>query len=141
MPSKDKERNFDTKYKWWNDMEKIVKIEQAFSIGCTDKEACAYAEITQDQLYYYENTINTRFRAKKREMKQKPVLKARQTVVKNLDQPQYAQWYLERKRKKEFSTRQELTGKNGEDFFKPSVEEQVKINKALDDVISPPHTK
>lgn len=95
-------RDFSTEYKWWENLEKKTKLEQAFAIGCTDKEACAYAEITEDQLYYYENTINTQFRVKKHELKEKPILKARQTVVKALDNPKDAQWYLEKKLSDEF---------------------------------------
>lgn len=108
------QRNFDTQYKWWEDSEKFIKLEQAFSIGCTDKEACSYAEITEHQLYYYQNEINTDFAVRKAELKEKPILKAKQTVVKNLDNPEHAKWYLERKNKAEFSLRTELTGKDGE---------------------------
>lgn len=102
---KPKKRNFTTEYKWWLDSEKLLKLEQAFAIGCTDKEACSYAEITEHQLYYYQNEINKDFAARKEELKEKPILKARQTVVKSLDEPEHAKWYLERKRKNEFSQR------------------------------------
>lgn len=110
------DRSFETEYKWWEDSEKLLKLEQAFAIGCTDKEACSYAEITENQLYYYENTINTDFRVRKQELKVKPILKAKQTVVKALDEPEHAKWYLERKKKDEFSNRQEITGRDGEDM-------------------------
>lgn len=103
-------RNFDTQYKWWNDLEKKVKLEQAFAIGCSDEEACSYAEISPDQLYYYENNIDKEFRVKKQELKQKPILKAKQTVVKSLDLPEHARWYLERRAKKEFGNALELSG-------------------------------
>lgn len=106
-------RDFTTEYKWWQDSEKKVKLEQAFAIGCTDKEACSYAEITEAQLYYYEDVIDKQFRVKKQELKEKPILKAKQTIVKNLDNPDHAKWYLERKKKDEFSHRTELTGENG----------------------------
>ena len=46
-----------------------------------------------------------------------PILKARRTLVKSLDTPQFALEYLKRKKKDEFSDRQELTGKNGEDLI------------------------
>ena len=108
------DRNFDTEYKWWESLEKITKLEQAFAIGCTDKEACSYAEITPDQLYYYTREVNPEFQAKKEELKEKPILKAKQTIVKSLDEPEHAKWYLERKKKDEFSTRQETTGKDGD---------------------------
>lgn len=46
-------------------------------------------------------------------LKDKPILKARATVVRGLDQANNAQWYLERKRKDEFSGRVEHTGADG----------------------------
>lgn len=97
-----KERNFETEYKWWEDLEKKTKLEHAFAIGCNDKEACSYAEITLDQLYYYTREVNKEFQARKEELKEQPILKAKDTVVKNLDDPTHAKWYLERKLKKEF---------------------------------------
>lgn len=107
-------RDFTTEYKWWDNLEKKTKLEQAFAIGCTDKEACIYAGITPDQLYYYTSTVNTQFQVIKEELKEKPILKARQTIVKGLDQVDNARWFLERKAKNEFSIRQEHTGKDGE---------------------------
>lgn len=107
-------RDFTTEYKWWDNLEKKTKLEQAFAIGCTDKEACIYAGITPDQLYYYTSTVNPQFQVIKEELKEKPILKARQTIVKGLDQVDNARWFLERKAKNEFSIRQEHTGKDGE---------------------------
>lgn len=103
-------RNFKTDYKWWEDLEKKTKLEQAFAIGCNDKEACAYAEITVDQLYYYTREVNKEFQARKEELKEKPILKAKQTVFKGLDDPIHAKWYLERKAKAEFGNSLDLTG-------------------------------
>jgi hypothetical protein len=40
-------------------------------------------------------------------LRQRPFLKARQTISKSLDQPEHAKWYLERKKKKEFGYRME----------------------------------
>jgi len=109
-------RDFSTEYKWWENLEKKVKLEQAFAIGCTDKEACIYAGITPDQLYYYTSTVNPQFQVIKEELKEKPILKARQTIVKGLDQADNAKWFLERKVKNEFSSRTELTGKDGKEL-------------------------
>lgn len=103
-------RNFETQYKWWEDSEKTTKLEQAFAIGCNDKEACSYAEITEHQLYYYQNEINKEFAVRKAELKEKPILKAKQTIVKSLDDPTHAKWYLERKVKNEFGNSIEING-------------------------------
>ena len=47
-------------------------------------------------------------------LRNRPVLKARGTVVKALDNPVHAFEYLKRKRKSEFSERLEQTGAGGE---------------------------
>lgn len=105
-------RNFDTQYKWWEDLEKTTKLDQAFAIGCSDKEACGYAEITEAQLYYYQKEINPEFVVKKEELKDKPILKAKQTVVRDLDKVESAKWYLEKKKKDEFGNVQEIKSIN-----------------------------
>lgn len=87
----------------------IGKLRHAFLMGCTDEEACIYAGINKDTLYAYQ-VNNPKFSDKKRLWKENPVLKARTTVFKSLDIAEIAQWFLERKKKDEFSTRQELGG-------------------------------
>src|SRR3972149_3260101 len=91
----------------------LAKLETAFSYDCTDEEACFHAGIGTTTLYEYQKN-NPEFTERKRALKQRPVLKARETVVKSLEEVDHAKWYLERKRKKEFSIRQELTGEDGE---------------------------
>ncbi len=86
----------------------LGKLEQAFSIGCTDEEACIYADIKPDNLYEYCRK-NPEFSKRKEQLKRKPILKAKNTIISNLDDPKIAQWYLERKSKEEFSSRQELS--------------------------------
>jgi hypothetical protein len=90
----------------------INKLEEVFAIGGTDKEACFYADISHQTLYDYQEK-HPEFVERKEALKQRPVLKARQTVVKALDNPEDARWFLSRKMKKEFSERQELTGADG----------------------------
>jgi len=87
--------------------EVVKKLEEAFSIDASISEACFYANISRQS--YYNNVkegmeLFDRFEA----LRQKPILKARQTIVKSLDDPYHAQWYAERKRKSEFATRQEI---------------------------------
>ena len=88
--------------------EVIAKLEQAFSLDCTDEEACVYADIHPATLYRYQNE-NPEFCERKKLLKQKLVLKARSVISKNLQENDRdtAKWYLERKRKDEFSTKQE----------------------------------
>lgn len=88
--------------------EVLRKLEDAFAIGCTDLEACVYANISKTTLYKYQSE-NPDFAERKEELKEKPILKARMTVVSSLSKPDYAFKFLERKRKKEFGNNLDIT--------------------------------
>lgn len=79
----------------------LKKLEEAFAFGSTDEEACFYADISHQTLYNYQKE-NPDFVERKEALKQRPILQARRTVVNNLDKPEYAFKYLEKKRKDEF---------------------------------------
>lgn len=82
------------------------KIEEAAALGCTVEEIAFYAGIHRDTLYsWMKDDLELSDRV--RELQEKPVIKARQTIIEALNEPQYATWYLARKRKKEFSERVE----------------------------------
>ena len=98
----------------------LQKLEEVFAIGGTDTEACFYAGIGTSTLYEYQKD-NPEFVERKEALKEKPILKARQTVVKSLDNPDMALKYLERKRKAEFSLRVEQTGADGKDLPTPII--------------------
>lgn len=95
--------------------ETITKLEQAFSIGCSDDEACVYADISRMTLCRYQKE-NPEFCGRKELLKQKLVLKARTNIATKINEGDISvsQWYVERKKKAEFSTRQEITGEDGE---------------------------
>ena len=84
-------------------------------MGCSDIEACLYANISKTALYNYQQK-NPEFVDQKQQWKEQLVLKARTVIANALNNKDEntAKWYLERKCKKEFSTRQELTGEDGE---------------------------
>jgi hypothetical protein len=88
--------------------EKVNKLEEAFLLDCTIDEACFLANISKPTYYRWIEVrpeLVTRFEA----CRNSPVLLARQEVIKWFkDNPELALKYLERKRKNEFSTRQEL---------------------------------
>ncbi len=84
--------------------ETIAKLEQAFGYGASDSEACFYAGISKDALYDYCR-VHPEFSHRKEALKERPILKARQTIIDSLNNPEYAKWYLERKRANEFSTK------------------------------------
>lgn len=79
----------------------LAKLREAFAIGASDEEASLYAEISVDALHRYQKN-NPAFRKEKIMLKEKPTLKARQTVVRNLDDKELAFKYLTKKRRDEF---------------------------------------
>jgi hypothetical protein len=90
----------------------VKKLEEVFALDGTVAEACFYAEISRETYYTWiekNKELSDRFEA----LRQRPFLKARQTIVKSLDNPQYAFTYMAKKKKDEFSDRTELTGANG----------------------------
>lgn len=99
--------------------ETVKKLEEAFAIGASDAEACFYADISKETLYTYQDKFPA-FLDRKEALKERPVLLARQSVIRGMEQdPNLALKYLERKAKHEFSLRQELTGKDGKDLPAP----------------------
>ena len=112
--------------------ETISKLEEVFAIGGSDEEACFYANIGKSTLYNYQQE-NPEFVERKEALKQRPVLKARQTIVKSLDNPEDARWFLARKMKKEFSERQEVTGADGEKLVIEISKEIASKNNIIND--------
>ena len=86
----------------------IAKLEQAFSMGCSDLEACFYADIGKTTLYNYQKA-NPEFVERKERLKERMIFKARTVIADalNKNDENTAKWYLERKKKDEFSTRSE----------------------------------
>ena len=81
----------------------LQKLEEVFSLGGSDEEACLYADIGKSTLYDYQ-TENPEFSERKHILKQKPILLARQEIIKGLKgNPELALKYLERKKRNEFS--------------------------------------
>ena len=95
----------------------LNKLEQGFVNDLTDEEACLYAGISPATLYNYQNK-NPEFIERKRTLKRSLGIKAKETISKaiNKGDKQTTKWWLERKRKDEFSARSEHTGKDGGDI-------------------------
>lgn len=88
----------------------LLKLEAAFCMGCTDKEACQFAGIGLATLYNYQKD-HPEFLEEKDLWKENPILKARMTVYTSMGfNAELAMKFLERKKRDEFATRQEHTG-------------------------------
>lgn len=92
--------------------EVMSKLEQAWSIGATHIEACGYAGISYEALNKYM-LKNPEYRQIIDALKDKPILKARQTIANNLSDPSTAKWYLEKKRRTEFGNQVDITSSDG----------------------------
>ncbi len=76
--------------------EMITKLEQAFSLGSTVVGAIFHAGISKTTFYNWceeDPELKDRLDA----LKQRPVLKALQTIDKDLGNPQTARWLLEKR--------------------------------------------
>lgn len=112
--------------------EVIRKLEEAFSWDCTIGEACLYAGIGKST-YHDHVKANPELMERFEELRNNPVLKARQAVIAAFDNdPKLALSYLERKRKAEFALRQELTGSEGVPLTPPTI--KIVIEKKPDDL-------
>lgn len=105
----------------------LEKLRSAFAFGCTDEEACAYANVSVNTFYDYTKR-HPDFAQERDKLKLSPVLKARKTVIDDLEKVDSAKWYLERKKKDEFSLRVESTGKDGKDL---SVRDDPRLLKTI----------
>lgn len=96
--------------------EVVVKLEHAFAIDSTVEEACSYAEISRNSFYDYLQK-NPDFSNRIEELRQRPVLAARERAVKGIHESYgNAMDYLKRKKKLEFAERIEQTGADGKEL-------------------------
>ena len=85
----------------------LKDLRAAFLFGATKEEASAYAGISKVTLYKYIEKY-PEFVNEIEAWQNEPILRAKRKVVMELDNDvKNAQWYLERKRKDEFSVRTE----------------------------------
>ena len=106
------------------DLGKVTKLEQAFAIDASVEEACSYAEVSR-KVYYEYIKRHPEFGDRIADLRQKPILKARQTAVQKLGESyQNAMDYLKRKKKTEFGDTTDITT-----GFKPINEITIKIQK------------
>jgi len=104
------------------DKDTVGKLEQAFAKGATVEMACFYAKISRDAYYDFIKK-NPEFSDRFEDLRSQPVLKALDTLTNSLNNVEDAKWLLERRFKKEYSTRQEI-----------GVEGEIKMSK-IDEVI------
>lgn len=96
--------------------ETVKKLEEAFSYGASDREACFLAGISGQTLYNYQE-LNPEFIERKAALKEMTKFQARKVVADKIVSADIdtAKWYLENKASDEFNKKstQELIGKDG----------------------------
>lgn len=101
-------------------LDTLKDMKMAYLIGSTTREACHYAGITEEGYNYWRRHMpkelldEWNFHVEK--WKQDLILQARATIRDSIKNPQEAKWFLERKRKDEFSTRTEQEIKRVDKF-------------------------
>lgn len=124
---------------WWTNREKVVLLIDAFKMDATIPEARAKAGISNDQFDYFL-LKHPEFSQVQEICSQLPVLAARKTVVDEISKnPELAMKYLERKRRKEFSTQTNaIIGEDKKNPFGANWVEAVKLleknSKAVRDI-------
>lgn len=113
----------------------IRKIEECAALGSSIEEIAFYAGIHRATLYRWM-AEDQELKDRIEELQERPILKARQTVVKSLEEPENAKWYLERKRKNEFSTKSEVESKS-----EIQVSGDVEVKTCSEDIIDEVLTK
>lgn len=91
------------------DYNKVIQLlEYSWAIGASDAEAALVADISTAALSDFLKK-NSNISARKEALKNRPVLEARKCLVEAIKtDPELALKYLERVRRKEFSTRAEI---------------------------------
>ena len=85
----------------------VNKLEQAFAMGCSDLEACLYADISKQCLYNYQKK-HPEFVDRKQRLKQRPFLLARKSIIDGIkEDPKLALDFMKLKKSDEFSTKQQ----------------------------------
>jgi hypothetical protein len=89
--------------------EMVKKLEFGFLKGLTDEQCCLFAVISKQALYDYCHA-HPEFTDRKELLKQQPSVQAKINIAEGIENgdADLSKWYLERKNKDEFSTKQDI---------------------------------
>jgi hypothetical protein len=90
----------------------LAKLDQAFLMGCTDVEACLYADINPSTLYRYQEK-HPEYCERKETLKQNPIMKARKVILGALENDDLNTAHRVVDRKEGSKVKQEISGPNG----------------------------
>lgn len=88
--------------------ETVGKLEKAFLMGLSDREASLFADIHPSTLYKYCDE-HPSFSERKELLKEQVKVRAKQNIAAGINEgdKSLSQWYLERKARDEFATKSE----------------------------------
>jgi len=101
---------------WFMDKTKVEKVIEGKKLDLNDAECSFHSGITEKQLEYFLE-VHPHFCGFFKALTMYPRVRARITIIKNLDDLKNAQWFAERRMKDEFSLRNEITGKDGKNIL------------------------
>lgn len=84
--------------------EVVSKLEQAAAVRATISESCFYAGISRET-YYQWIKQNPELSDRLDDLRQQPFLKARQTIVSRLDDPNIAFRFMEKEKPEDYAER------------------------------------
>lgn len=112
--------------------EVVEKLEQCFMDGATIHEACNVVKI--DRATYYRRLNDDKEFATKMSDAQEYVTEVAKALltraITKQNDKETAKWWLERKKKLEFSTRSEVTGADGKDLLPKPILGNVSSNNS-----------
>ena len=116
----------------------VRKLEEGFLLSFSDSEACLFAGISTTSLYKY-CVENPEFAERKELLKKKTGMKAKKNISEAINDgdEDLSRWWLERKCKDEFSTKQDVdVTTKGESINAPPSEERLKAarDKIMSDI-------
>jgi len=98
------------------------KIEEVAALDGSVREMAYYADVSHQTIYNWldpkSDFFDKKLADRVEKLRERPVLKARQTIAKSLDDPQHAKWYLERKKRKEWGQNVDITS-DGKELPQP----------------------
>lgn len=89
--------------------ETLSKLEYAYSLGCSDREAALYANIGYSTLTAYLSN-NPDFKERRECLKDSMIIKALESNKRLLEDgdPIQTRWYLERRKREDFTLSQDI---------------------------------
>lgn len=119
---------------WWGKEDgkvKLHKLVTAYEFYFTDDQACSYAEISSEQLQYFQE-LHPDFYGIKHAAKQSPNQVAKKKIVGELGKDkELSKWWLEKTEKDTFGNKVEATGPNGRDLFDGLSQEIRKLGEEI----------